>query len=590
MTSCCWVARPSSWCAPRHPAGAPGHRSGQDAADLTALLDEAVAGVDPAEVVSLSDALANPGGGPFSAEARERFRLLADELAALRRHVGDPLPDLLGRIAAVTGLEVEVEAAPAGERGGRGEALAAFMSHAAAFTDLDGEAGLRAFLAYLRAAQTYDRGLDSAGPSDADSVKLMTVHKAKGLEWDVVLLPDLTAKVFPSARSRAHWLGSASTLPATLRGDRQDFPPNPAVWNTAGAKAFNADLRALADLEERRLGYVAVTRPRRMLFASSHWWGPTQKEPRGPSAYLQTLRDHAEGGSGRVDRWEPAPQGGESNPALAAARVHPWPVPLAEGPLAARRQAAAWVAEAGARGGRAADDALSPADRQRVARWDRDAELLLDEARQSHRVDLDVPLPESLSASAVVRLAKDPAGLARALVRPMPRPPAPAAALGTRFHAWVEEQFGQQVLLDPIDLEGAADDAFAVHDASLAALQEAFRAGPYAGRTPVAIEAPFQVVLGGHVVRGRIDAVYRGDDGRDEVVDWKTGASAADALQLAVYRVAWARLTGVPEDQVGAAFVYVGQGRVERPADLPGSAKLASLLTPSSGALALGSA
>ena len=239
---------------------------------------------------------------------------------------------------------------------------------------------------------------------------------------------------------------------------------------------------------------------------------------------------------------------------------------------------------------RAADDALSPADRQRVARWDRDAELLLDEARQSHRVDLDVPLPESLSASAVVRLAKDPAGLARALVRPMPRPPAPAAALGTRFHAWVEEQFGQQVLLDPIDLEGAADDAFAVHDASLAALQEAFRAGPYAGRTPVAIEAPFQVVLGGHVVRGRIDAVYRGDDGRDEVVDWKTGASAADALQLAVYRVAWARLTGVPEDQVGAAFVYVGQGRVERPADLPGSAKLASLLTPSSGALALGSA
>ena len=329
--------------------GGPGLRAGGDAADLAALLDEAVAGVDPAEVVSLSDALANPGGGPFSAEARERFRQLADELAALRRHAGDPLADLLGRIAAVTGLEVEVDAAVAGGRGGRGEALAAFLSHAAGFTDLDGEAGLRAFLAYLRAAETYDRGLDSAGPSDADSVKLMTVHKAKGLEWDVVLLPDLTAKVFPSARSRAHWLGSAQALPATLRGDCDDFPPNPAVWNTAGAKEFAADLRALSDLEERRLGYVAVTRPRRMLFASSHWWGPTQKEPRGPSAYLETLREHAERVSGRVDRWEPKPDEGETNPALEAARVHPWPVALAEGPLAARREAAAWVAEALAR-------------------------------------------------------------------------------------------------------------------------------------------------------------------------------------------------------------------------------------------------
>ena len=95
------------------------------------------------------------------------------------------------------------------------------------------------------------------------------------------------------------------------------------MWNTAGAKAFNADLRALADLEERRLGYVAVTRPRRMLFASSHWWGPTQKEPRGPSAYLQTLRDHAEAriGSGRPlgagapgRRVQPRPGGGPGAP------------------------------------------------------------------------------------------------------------------------------------------------------------------------------------------------------------------------------------------------------------------------------------
>jgi len=82
-----------------------------------------------------------------------------------------------------------------------------------------------------------------------------------------------------------------------------------------------------------------------------------------------------------------------------------------------------------------------------------------------------------------VRLAKDPDGLARDLARPMPRPPAPAATRGTRFHAWVEAQFGAQPLLDRLDLEGAADDDL-VPDDELGALQEAFLAGPYGAVPP----------------------------------------------------------------------------------------------------------
>jgi DNA helicase II / ATP-dependent DNA helicase PcrA len=164
-------------------------------------------------------------------------------------------------------------------------------------------------------------------------------------------------------------------------------------------------------------------------------------------------------------------------------------------------------------------------------------------------------------------------------VRPMPRPPAPAAARGTAFHAWVESQFGQSALLDLDDL-AAVDDSAA--DADLETLQQAFLDGPYAERVPFAVEAPFEVVIAGHPVRGRIDAVYAvdGPHGRQfEVVDWKTGTTAADPLQLAIYRVAWAELHDVPLSHIEAVFYVVATGEIQRFADLPDMLGLADLLT-----------
>ncbi|MFM7500333.1 MAG: PD-(D/E)XK nuclease family protein, partial [Actinomycetota bacterium] len=58
------------------------------------------------------------------------------------------------------------------------------------------------------------------------------------------------------------------------------------------------------------------------------------------------------------------------------------------------------------------------------------------------------------------------------------------------------------------------------------------------------------------------------------VVDWKTGSAksgdelANAAIQLAVYRLAWAEIAGVPLDQVRAAFHYVGSEETVRPSDL----------------------
>jgi DNA helicase-2/ATP-dependent DNA helicase PcrA len=544
--------------------------------DIELLLEEAVAGVDPADVVSLVEALDHPGGAAYSAAARQRFKELADELRALRRHLGEPLLDLVARVVSTTGLDVEVGAAPAAAKAHRAEALGSFLEQAEAFADLDGDPSVRAFLSYLRAAEEFDRGLDTTAPSPSDSVKLLTVHKAKGLEWPVVVLPNLTSEVFPAKRGRSRWTKAAKTLPTTLRGDADDFPVV-ADWSNKGLDAFDQAMAELDQLEERRLGYVAVTRAKQLLIASSHWWGPSQRRPRGPSAYLEAVRSHCEAGGGAVEHWEPPPDD-DANPALLEPVEHPWPVPLQAEPLAARREAAELVRAALAGQLEPTGEPLSDAERARVAEWDRDLEVLLTEARLLHRVETAVPLPSSLSASGLVRLAADPDGFARDLVRPMPRPPAPAAHRGTRFHAWVESLFGEQPLLDRSDLEGAADDDL-VPDAQLRALQQAFLAGPYARLAPHRVEAPFQLVLGGRVVRGRIDAVYRTDDGGYDVIDWKTGSAAADPLQLAIYRTAWAQIAGVAEESVGAAFYYVGSGTVERPAALPSGAELERLLT-----------
>jgi DNA helicase-2/ATP-dependent DNA helicase PcrA len=94
------------------------------------------------------------------------------------------------------------------------------------------------------------------------------------------------------------------------------------------------------------------------------------------------------------------------------------------------------------------------------------------------------------------------------------------------------------------------------------------------------VEVPFETVIAGVLIRGRIDAIYRDGD-RFEVVDWKTGSKKlgkSAAIQLAVYRLAWATLQQIPLDQVSAAFHYVPTSVTDRPADLMGEEQLIALL------------
>lgn len=554
-------------------------RGGRQEADsiheqLVAIAD----GIDPAEIPCLDDALADPGDAAYSPEARERFALVRDELRQLRAAIGEPLLDLVRRIVDVTGVDVELASSVSRAAAARRENLDLFVKAVADFQAVDGDVTLPALIAWLTAEDEAGNGLEVATPSEADSVKLLTVHRSKGLEWATVFCVGVGEGRFPSTQGRSLWTSSPSVLPAPLRGDAADLPQL-VGHDKAALDAYRVATRAHEAEEELRLGYVAFTRPEHQLWVTSFLWG-TRKNPYGPSSFQATIRDLCDGWGEPVE-WRDKPEKGATNPFDAVDPSRPWPVEGVGAETARRLDAAARVA--------AADPALDEdldldlLDAARVADWDAEIDRLLVEARADRSSRITVELPSSLSATALGRLRDDPEGFARDLARPMPRPPAPAARFGTRFHAWVEARFGQQGLFDPDELAGRAD-AGIDDEADLKELVGRFEEGPFGSREPHAVEAPFALVLGAgegrrQVVRGRIDAVYAEADGTFLVVDWKTGTRQdADPLQLALYRLAWAELEGIAPERVRAGFFYVRTGELVVHDELPGREEVEALL------------
>ncbi|MBI3429634.1 MAG: ATP-dependent helicase [Actinobacteria bacterium] len=531
-------------------------------------------------LIDAVDEIAKANADNFTREGLLRLTHFAADLSRLRSRAGGPMTDLVCEIESYLNLDVEVMLRDGTENGRRH--LDRFMDEVAKFSRSGGT--ISDFLVWLDVASSEEGGLKSGTPEvRRDVVQILTIHTAKGAEWDVVSVPGLAKGNFPAnGQKRDNWLTNEEHIPFSLRGDNHELPTfdiSQCTTNTEAKKVFDAfalECNQLRHDEEIRLGYVAITRARTHLICTTSRWRDGVN-PVEPSEIYDLVAQTAQVYGGVILADAPTPQVDDQKPASENPQSALWP----RDPLGERRASFDAAIELARRspahslGTEVVEDG-ELADSETIKSWIRDSQALINELHES-KERADVLLPPRLSVSTLVALRENPEELALAIRRPMPRPQDEFSRRGTVFHLWVEKYFGQGTLFDDEDLDPIDP---LESDQTLEGLKNKWLFSEWGDRRPYAVEVPFESVLAGVLLRGRIDAVYK-DGARYEVVDWKTGSKRlgeSATIQLAMYRLAWAKLQNIDPSLVSAAFHYVPTGVTDRRADLLDEAGLIALL------------
>ena len=509
----------------------------------------------------------------FSEVGYQRLSAFASDLRRLRARASAPITDLIVEIERYLGLEAEVMLRDGGTHGRRH--LYRFMDEAAKFVRSGGS--LSSFLQWLDVASEEEGGLKAGTPEvDVSVVQILTIHMAKGAEWDVVAVPGLAQGTFPGANKSDpdNWITNERHIPFALRGDGDLLPH--FSWNAATTNAqakaaienFAGECVSYKEREEIRLGYVAMTRARTHLFCSTSYWRDGVKPV--PPSVIYTKVEEVAAKVGTVLASATAPADGDRNPAENIEITAVWPQDSLGDKRTAFDQSVELV--------RSATVLNLSEDIADENGWVEDARAIIAEYQELRRGAYEVALPPRLSTSTLIALHEDGATLAENVRRPMPRVMDEFSHRGTAFHLWIEGHFKAKTLFDDEDFDTLTP---LPDDQKLEDLKAKWLASDWAKLQPYAVEVPFETVIAGILVRGRIDAVYKTENGF-EVVDWKTGSKElgkSAAVQLAVYRLAWAKLQAVPVEKVIAAFHYVPIDKTDRRADLLTEEQLVDLLT-----------
>jgi ATP-dependent exoDNAse (exonuclease V) beta subunit len=192
------------------------------------------------------------------------LRAFAETIAALRRQATSlSLAGLIDAAVTATGYDLAVLMRRAGES--RFANVRKLMRLAAEFEAAEGR-DLRGLLDFLAARADADADAQAATAVEGhDGVRIMTIHSAKGLEFDVVAIPHLSRGLLPAARGPMLSLGREPEAPRVGMQLRRLGARGVDLY---AQRELSEDAQRRQAEEELRLFHVGATRARERLLLS----------------------------------------------------------------------------------------------------------------------------------------------------------------------------------------------------------------------------------------------------------------------------------------------------------------------------------
>ncbi|MDR1448215.1 MAG: ATP-dependent helicase [Candidatus Ancillula sp.] len=540
-------------------------------------------------------------------ETFSRIQNLATMIVKMKQYLANPVPEIIEKAVEILEIENELKIINQliEDENGHGQNsesstytasinLNSFRFLTSEYSKNTTEESVSNFLDWIQLSKEQDNGLDTPiRPISRGAVQIITIHGAKGLEWDIVCSVSNTTKQFlydtrdpknqftPDGtyipKNESGWLDSKNALPDSLTLDNKVLAKSNALELAEITNRYKYDA-AIGKFEEtvgikhlverRRLAYVAYTRAKSHLLITASLFVRGVKQITMPTPFF-------------LDAANATSKSGHAPTCTAFHKLvkeyhknEDYQFPT----QAAIRKSVKWpnykvssLQEAIIKSARAVEKASEILEYSADNQIHQQMKLLLDEyefhKNEQKNWKEQLKLPVNLSTSKVVQLIENKEKFLENLICQMPSEPTAQSDLGTKFHEWIDSYYKSKYYeaLRGGNYECTIEKL--KKNETFRILIEKFLKTKWALMTPHITEQEINYSSGSHIITARIDAVFE-HNGEYEIVDWKTGklphkSKINDkAIQLAIYREAWLKLhPEIAPKNIHATFAYIAEDK-----------------------------